>query len=368
MDLERERALLTQEPAPVTPEDADRTARFLLPRLDVLERFLLDVRAEVDAELAGTLASPSGKPYPLGCCREITLCAMERLKARIASPGCEASLTLAAFIQDGGALRCIWGILRDRYFQTALQAGSLYVDVANDTVVVTKPKVEILPIEQSGMEAVRDAAHFARIAGAYWGLTVYANTAVPSLAPMLPMIGVAPGSSPGLLSATGYMVELFCRDRFRSAEAWLETGPEPPEEVVEQLRTRYGPQLPPLGPGEGREQAVQACRTYRSSGSTFDRAWAKDFLDRICGRTSRDEATMSSTAPTILIDGRPYDPATLTDAARAQLAGLQATDQEIARLKTQLSIAQTARAAYANALKAELEKVAAIRDPGNPVA
>lgn len=347
-------SLLTQEPAPVTPEAAAGTARFLLPRLGILESFFLEVRAEVDADLAGHLVSPSGKSYPLGCCREITLCALEKLRTRIAAPRCEASRALADFIRDGGTLRCIWGILRDRYFQTALQLGGLYVDVANDTVTVTKPKVEILPMEESGMAAVRDAAHFARIAESYWGLRIYANTALPSLAPLLPMIGAAPGKSPGLLSATLYMVELFCRDRFQAAEAWLASAPEPPPEIVADLRRRHGQE--PGDTAGGRQAAVEACRSYRASDRAFDTAWINGFLDRLSGKTSTEDAAMTGKPSIVTIDGHPYDMNTLSEEARAQIAGLQATDQEIAHLKTRLAIAQTARTAYAMALKAELEK------------
>ncbi len=100
-------------------------------------------------------------------------------------------------------------MLRDRYFQTALQFGGLYVDVSNDTVIVTKPKIEILPMEDSGLVAVSGAAHFSRIAETYWGVQVYANHALPSLAPMLPMIAVAKGKAPVLESTTRYMTELF---------------------------------------------------------------------------------------------------------------------------------------------------------------
>ena len=61
----------------------------------------------------------------------------------------------------------------------------------------------------------------------------------------------------------------------------------------------------------------------------------------------------------ITIDGVQYDLDTLNEIAKQQLVNLQVTDGEIARLQTQLAIAQTARAAYAQALKAELDKPAA---------
>lgn len=59
-------------------------------------------------------------------------------------------------------------------------------------------------------------------------------------------------------------------------------------------------------------------------------------------------------AQTVTIDGTEYNLNDLTDSAKAQLTNLQVTDQEIARVQQQLAITQTARKAYANALKAEL--------------
>jgi len=59
-------------------------------------------------------------------------------------------------------------------------------------------------------------------------------------------------------------------------------------------------------------------------------------------------------AQTITIDGRDYELAELSETARNQLVNLRVTDQEIQRLNQQLAIAQTARTAYANALKQEL--------------
>jgi hypothetical protein len=53
----------------------------------------------------------------------------------------------------------------------------------------------------------------------------------------------------------------------------------------------------------------------------------------------------------IRIDNIDYDIADLAPDAKANLQMLQVTDQEIARLNGPLAIAQTARAAYSQALK-----------------
>ena len=57
----------------------------------------------------------------------------------------------------------------------------------------------------------------------------------------------------------------------------------------------------------------------------------------------------------ITIDGKEYNLEDLSDSSRAQLSSLQLTDQRISQLQLDLAIAQTARNAYANALKSELE-------------
>jgi hypothetical protein len=58
--------------------------------------------------------------------------------------------------------------------------------------------------------------------------------------------------------------------------------------------------------------------------------------------------------PTINIDNVDYDTDKLSDESKAQLESLQFCDQELARLQPQVATFQTARKAYAKALKAGL--------------
>jgi len=59
---------------------------------------------------------------------------------------------------------------------------------------------------------------------------------------------------------------------------------------------------------------------------------------------------------TITIDDIAYAEGDLSDEAKNELASMQICDQRIAMLETDLRIAQTARNAYANALKVLLPK------------
>jgi hypothetical protein len=58
--------------------------------------------------------------------------------------------------------------------------------------------------------------------------------------------------------------------------------------------------------------------------------------------------------PILKIDNKEYDLDTLSDEAKAQLASMQFCDQELARLQAQAAAYQTARMAYAKALKEAL--------------
>ena len=53
----------------------------------------------------------------------------------------------------------------------------------------------------------------------------------------------------------------------------------------------------------------------------------------------------------ITIDGKEYDLSDLSDEARAQLQSLQATEVRIAQTQQELAMMQTARNAYATALR-----------------
>jgi hypothetical protein len=62
-----------------------------------------------------------------------------------------------------------------------------------------------------------------------------------------------------------------------------------------------------------------------------------------------------TTDQTISIDGVDYAMGSLSENAKAQLISLQAVDRRIAAVQEELAILQTARIAYSNVVKQELE-------------
>jgi hypothetical protein len=262
--------LLPQQIAPVDPLQAELTARLLSPNTEALMAWFLALRAEVDAVLAPRFPLAGGKAYPYGRCEEITRELYARLTQRVQRPQHPVAQLLHDFVCQGGVVRTVWGVLREQYFQNALQFGGLYVDVSNDTVVVTKPQVEILPIDRCGLVPVRDLAHFRLTAERYWGATVHANHLIPSLAPLLPMITLSPGKlKPGLQSACDYMIGLMCSDGFAQAEAWLQDGPAPPPD----LRLAGTPADLQPWTTDGRAESVAACQRARAANAHRDGGW-----------------------------------------------------------------------------------------------
>ena len=60
--------------------------------------------------------------------------------------------------------------------------------------------------------------------------------------------------------------------------------------------------------------------------------------------------------PKITVDGVEYNTEDLSDNGKAQLASLQFLEVQMNKLQNEISVFQTAKAAYVAALKVELEK------------
>jgi hypothetical protein len=207
--------------------------RHLLPALPELEAFFLAVRAHADLTLEPAQPIKLGKAYPLGQCLEISLAVMRLLEladmsaVRLSNTAAVGQEAFAAFRKAGGALRLVWGDLRGEFFQNAFQLGVLYVDVSNDTVTPTKPKVEILPFEQARLIPVADYRHFARISSRYWKHRVYPNHVLPELAPYCPLIHVTPDGLVSIKDCTEYMVGMTRAGHFTPSEDVLSDQPMP---------------------------------------------------------------------------------------------------------------------------------------------
>lgn len=130
------------------------------------------------------------KSYPIGHCAHITQIIFRLIDNPdiiACFPGLQNYLK---FKSNGGNSRIIWGICRDKYFQTAMQWGPYYVDVANDTVDIHKPKVEIFELSDPGcnFNFVQDLYEYLSVMESYWERKVYTYSTFPQLIDTYPII------------------------------------------------------------------------------------------------------------------------------------------------------------------------------------
>lgn len=269
---EAAKSLLPNEPR-LLDWDAQQaaTCRFLLPKLAELKTLFFGIRTCLDPQLQRAQPVKNGKPFPLGQCLEISRAVMNHLQQGDAraldGSAADGYAALSTFLTQGGRMRPVWGDLRGEYFQNAFLMGTLYVDVANDTVVTSKAKVEILPFAESGLIPIKDFVHYIRLACRYWQCRVFPNHILPAIAPFLPLITAMPGVGIQFHSITDYMIALTMRSRFHLSESVLDGSPMN-NDLFQTLSQCLGDSPTPVasGPIQGQAAALLNCRKYRDEG------------------------------------------------------------------------------------------------------
>lgn len=279
--MNQQAVLLGEQLRPVNLKQQRLSGQWLTPHLAIIHDELSVLRQRADAELSVQFAQ-SPKPYPLGRCLEISRTVYGYLQAGIQQPQSQAMNVLHQFVKNGGEARRVWGALREQYFQNAFQLGSYYVDVANDTVDTTKPKIEILPLRSAGFVNLRDFSHFARIGERYWQCAFYPNVLLPELAPLFPLFACTANGQVQLHSNIDYMLRLNIADCFRPAERYLHLERktvlpvELKDRVIANLQQRNIATLIADNP----EQAVLHCRQYRKAKRMRDAQFLEQLLVR----------------------------------------------------------------------------------------
>lgn len=262
--------LLPNEPRQLDwHKESQLTQQFLTPVIAELGNFLLQLRVELDATLSAMQPFKAGKPYPLGQCLEISLAMKSKLQEILASElQGEASIAFSAIQQfaiHGGAIRQIWGDLRGEYFQNAFLFGDLYVDVSNDTVVPTKPKVEILPFSEANLTAIRDFHHFGNLVQRYWKAEAFPNFLFPDLAPYAPVLIRYADGSVQLHDASDYMITLATSKAFVPSETYLSAASISADLFEDLVQLFQGSEfISTTEAASGRIEAIEYCQRYRT--------------------------------------------------------------------------------------------------------
>ncbi|HYD85516.1 MAG TPA: hypothetical protein VEA63_15725 [Opitutus sp.] len=195
----------------VVPEQEHVTHARLVPAMPAILERLRVHRESVDREAeqcrdadarnaASDKIGPPLKTYPIGFCRHIRDLVWARA---IADPA------FRKLIGEGVLVRRVFIFLKGQYFQNAVQLGNLYVDVANDTVWVDKPKLEWMPVADVPYENVERWATFADVASRYLKVELYPNFLFPGAFPVSPFFAIRRNGRLDLLFAQD---ALFLKD------------------------------------------------------------------------------------------------------------------------------------------------------------
>ena len=119
--------------------------------------------------------------YPIGFCASIR----DRVYTELSRETCIRSLKAA-----GVVFNRVFIILKNAYFQNAIQLGNLYIDAANDTVDPGKYWLEWMPIPEVQYQNLESWPQLAEVAERYYRCRVFPNFCFPLLAPLVPLLAI----------------------------------------------------------------------------------------------------------------------------------------------------------------------------------
>lgn len=214
--------------------------KYIEPNLTKLESYFYELRADLDSyilflnkkqenyslnhELRNytniriqKYTSEALKRYPMGACYFITHAVFPFLEKEMVM---NSQLNfLNQFVQEGGIFKTIWGQLRNEVFQTAFQIGTYYVDISNDTVILTKPKIDICLLHETTFKNLDSLQEYIDIRESYHKVEIYPNLYYPNLVSFIPIFLVKNNNVK--LTTTFAIRELILDKGWQEVEAFL---------------------------------------------------------------------------------------------------------------------------------------------------
>ena len=127
-------------------------------------------------------------PFPKGYCFHITNIFEKFLKMKV--QGNEPWVQpFKDYLYKGGFFRKVWGVDKEKYFQTALQIGPVILDISYNTVEILQAKVDWQLLgPKCVFREVRDLEDYLSIKSTYQGIDSYHNTVFLEIAEEYPII------------------------------------------------------------------------------------------------------------------------------------------------------------------------------------
>ncbi len=237
----------------VDDQQCDLTEEFLAPNINAIITELTQLRKAFDVRIKAVLKrmlsdlppqygkDPSLRNpgnYPVGFCDTISDGVWVEILKNMRFPETPGMRALSYFSGRGGHLKQIAGIQHGKHFQNALQAGSLFVDVANNTVDKLKPPVEICDLTQSGFNNMDDFAAQADVIEQYWGDRIFAQRVFPFLTPFYPIVHISKSGRVELLPITQGVIAKNIFSDFKMAEDFISRSRFAGEELPARLQAK----------------------------------------------------------------------------------------------------------------------------------
>ncbi len=127
---------------------------------------------------------PISTHYPIGDCFPITHIAYNYIRFKLITT-LEWNFLLE-FLNSGGIFKPVWGQRAGIVYQTAIQLGSYYIDIANDTVDLNEPKVEINLMKNSKFKNINDLTEYSNINKIYCNNSLIPNFLYPNISSSFP--------------------------------------------------------------------------------------------------------------------------------------------------------------------------------------
>lgn len=165
--------------------------------------------------------------YPIGQCFHITSTAIEYLeKFEFENPN-SIFHGVSEFVKSGGVFKKIWGVHNEEHFQTAIQIGTWYFDIAAETFQLQTNQVEYTSFQNSKFSELTSIEQYTSILENTENKKLYLNTIFPNLWPYFPLFIKNEKNNTYSIPDSKYLSGLCTKNDFELLRKFLENPKSP---------------------------------------------------------------------------------------------------------------------------------------------
>lgn len=186
-----------QDFVPVDDRQKELTERYLMPYQEEIRHHFLQLRLSYDRYLYknyrkvfNEAAKINWFSYPVWACTLINRWVYNILMRWTYWSAWKLKRLFRPFLKKWGFIKKGYWIQHWMYFENAMQAWDMFIDVSNDTVDKKKDKVVVCSMVDSWIRNIMTFEEESEINESYQAQNVYPNNIIPSLAPLFPKISI----------------------------------------------------------------------------------------------------------------------------------------------------------------------------------